>query len=49
MGQSTKGWMENENRNVFSRIVVRLVTYFASALFITVYALIAILMQFEII
>jgi hypothetical protein len=49
LGLSSKGWMENENQNVGSRRVVRLVTYFASALFITVYALIAILMQFEII
>jgi hypothetical protein len=49
LGLSSKGWMENENRNVGSRRVVRLVTYFVSALFIIVYALIATLMQFEII
>jgi hypothetical protein len=49
LGQSSKGWMENDNRNVFSRRVVRLSTYFASALFITLYAFIAILMQFEIV
>ena len=49
LGQSSKGWMETENANVLSRRAVRLSTYFASALFITVYAVIAILMQFEII
>ncbi len=49
LGQSSKGWIENETANVDSRRVVRLSTYFASALFITVYAFIAILMQFEIV
>ncbi len=49
LGQSSKGWIENETANVYTRRVVRLVTYFASAMFISVYALIAILMQFEII
>jgi hypothetical protein len=45
--QPAKGWIDNENKNVFSRKLIRHVTYFASALFVTVYALVAILFHFE--
>jgi hypothetical protein len=48
----SKGWIENgnENENVyfFNRKLIRYTTYITSVLFVTVYALIAIFMHFEI-
>ncbi len=49
LSQSTKGWIKNENAHMYSRKLIRKITYFASGLFVTVYAFIAILMQFEIV
>ncbi len=48
LGQSTKGWIENENKKLYSRKLIRQITYFASGFFVTVYAIVAILMHFEI-
>jgi hypothetical protein len=45
--QHAKGWIDDENVKVFSRKIIRHVTYFASALFVTVYSLVAICMHFE--
>ncbi len=48
----SKGWIENGNENgneyFFNRKLVRYTTYITSVLFVTVYALIAIFMHFEI-
>jgi hypothetical protein len=44
----SKGWIEKEKVNVFSRKIIRYTTYITSVLFVTVYALIAIFMHFEI-
>jgi hypothetical protein len=43
--ESTKGWIDNEN--VSKKKVVRYSTYLLSALFVCIYALIALLMHFE--
>ncbi len=44
----SKRWIENENVYFFNRKLVRYTTYVTSVLFVTVYALIAIFMHFEI-
>jgi hypothetical protein len=43
----TKGWITIENLNDFKRKVVRYLTYISSALFVCIYAFIAVLMHFE--
>jgi len=45
INESTKGWIDNEN--VSKRKVVRYSAYISSALFVCIYAFIALLMHFE--
>ena len=45
INESTKGWIDNEN--VSKRKVIRYATYISSALFVCIYAFIALLMHFE--
>jgi energy-coupling factor transporter transmembrane protein EcfT len=45
INESTKGWIDNEN--VSKRKVIRYATYISSALFVCIYALIALLMHLE--
>jgi hypothetical protein len=43
----SKGWVQNENVNLYTRKLVRHVTYVVSALFVAGYSIIAILLHFE--
>jgi hypothetical protein len=45
INESTKGWMDN--KNVLKKKVIRYSTYVTSALFVCIYALIALLMHIE--
>ena len=47
INKNIKGWITNENGNVLNRKAVRYFTYISSAIFVSVYSLIAVFMHYE--